>query len=241
MKKFFLLYFSLLKNGSVVKGTVLTQQPGVSVKVKTSDNSIWVFEQNKIDSIVRYTKKPSITISNYTNLTEIGILAGNSANTNARNAPFTLMNISNWKIYKGFTAGIGAGVEFFNETYLPVVADFRYYVRDHGALPFFSLQAGYSIATGKGYMQNYYVQPMATDLIKMIWPPQTSYYAGSVYPIGGMLFNPSIGIHTPINESLSLTFSAGYRLMRHNYRDSGNYKLDVEYNRLSLKVGLMFK
>ncbi len=43
-----------LKNGSVIRGTLIEQVP--SVKIRTSDGSIWVFEDDQIDHISAETK-----------------------------------------------------------------------------------------------------------------------------------------------------------------------------------------
>lgn len=47
-----------LKNGSVIKGVVLEQVPNVSLKVQTSDGSIFVFEMDQVEKI---TKEPVST------------------------------------------------------------------------------------------------------------------------------------------------------------------------------------
>jgi len=227
-----------LKNGSVLRGTIVLQDPGKFVKLKTPDRNIWVFEEGKVDSIVRSAKIHIPQKNGYFNLTEMGVLAGNSANY--KKNPFTLMNISSWKFENGFSTGIGVGVEFFNETYLPVVADFRYFIRKSGTMPFVSLQGGYSIPLGGTYTQQqiYYDSPVmwVSSIYRPPVPTTTDFSA-----IGGWLLNPAIGIQSPINENLALTFSAGYRMMRHRYGKNDTYKLDVDYNRLSLKVGLLFK
>ncbi len=228
-----------LKNGSVLRGTIVLQDPGKLIKLKTPDRNIWVFEEGKIDSIVRPVKIPVPQKSGYFNLTEIGVLAGNSANY--KKDPFAFLNISSWKFEKGFSTGIGVGVEFFNETYLPVVADFRYFIRNSGAIPFVSLQGGYSIPLGGTYSQQvYYSSPV--DWNSLIYRPPTPIpTTQDISARGGWLLNPAIGIQSAINENLALTFSAGYRIMRHRYGKNDTYKLDVDYNRLSLKVGLLFK
>jgi len=212
--------------------------PGKFIKLKTPDRNVWVFEQEKIDSIVRPAKIHIPQKNGYFNLTEMGVLAGNSANY--KKNPFTLMNISSWKFENGFSTGLGVGVEFFNETYLPVVADFRYFIRKAGAMPFVSLQGGYSIPLGGTSQQIYYNSPVIWDAsIYRLVPPMTT--TQDISARGGWLLNPAIGIQTPLNENLALTFSAGYRMMRHRYGRNDTYKLDVDYNRLSLKVGLLFK
>ena len=228
-----------LKNGSIVSGTIMILDPGKFVKLKTRDNNVWVFEMNQVDSIARpvEVKKSTPIRTGYFNLTEFGVLAGNS--NNSEKAPFTLMNVNNWQFANGFAAGIGVGVHFFNETYLPVVADFRYFLRKQGPLPFVSLQTGYSIPVGGEYTQSYYY---ANDVLVKpgIWPGPTQ-TVQDASARGGILINPSVGFQTQINESLALTFSAGYCYLRHRYGKEETYKMDVDYNRLSLKIGLQFK
>ena len=216
-----------LKNGSILRGTIVLQDPGKLIQLRTTDYSLWVFKQDQIDSIAR---SPSTRVANktgYFNLTEIGVLTGN--HTNGSKA-LTLLNISQWKFKNGLATGIGVGIEFSNETYLPVVADIRYYLRDRQPMPFFSFQTGYSIPIGGSFSPSAY----------------NGYWSSSVYysatkAKGGFLFNPSVGIQIPVNENLALLFSAGYRWMRYNYEGDKDYRLDIEVSRLSLKIGLLFK
>lgn len=42
-----------LKNGSVIKGTVIEQIPGQSVKVQTQDGSVFVYTMDEVDKIVK--------------------------------------------------------------------------------------------------------------------------------------------------------------------------------------------
>lgn len=234
-----------LKNGSVIIGTIVLEDSKKFIQLKTSDRSLWVFKYDQIDSInhqesLEHPIKAKIPLKNgYFNLTEMGVLAGNSANY--KKNPFTLMNISSWKFENGFSTGLGVGVEFFNETYLPVVADFRYYLRKSGAIPYVSLQGGYSIPLGGTYTQ----QQVNYDSPVFLWnsliyqPPVPT--TTDISARGGWLVNPAIGLQMPLNENLALTFSAGYRIMRQRYGKNDTYQLDVDYNRLSLKVGLLFK
>jgi len=105
-------------------------------------------------------------------------------------------------------------------------------------LPFVSLQSGYSIPLGGEYTQQYYY---AYDTYVMGKYTGSVQQAQDVSARGGILVNPSVGIHTQISDNLALTFSAGYCYMRHRYGKRETYKLDVDYNRLSLKIGLQFK
>lgn len=70
MKKLFILFFVMvlgvmtsmaqdvvyLKNGSVIKGSVLEIVPDQSIKLQTSDGSIFVYQMNEVDRIQRDAK-----------------------------------------------------------------------------------------------------------------------------------------------------------------------------------------
>lgn len=223
-----------LKNGSILRGTIVLQDLGKLIQLRTTDYSLWVFKQDQIDSITRLPSPRVASKTGYFNLTEIGILTGN--HTNVSKAPFTLLNVSGWNFKSGFATGVGLGIEFSNETYFPVVADIRYYLREKRPLPFVSLQAGFSIPLGASQEQTrnaIYAYRLSSNFY-----PVTNQ---TVKSLVGFQINPTVGIQIPIQENLALTFGAGYRWMRHRYSGSNNYSLDVEINRLSLKIGLLFK
>lgn len=228
-----------LKNGSIIRGTIVLQDPGVLVRIRTADNSLWVFRQAEIDSITHPVMVVAPPKNGYYNLTELGILAGSYSN--ATRAPLSLMNISSWYFPAGYSLGAGIGVEFSNESYMPVVTDLRYHFAYKQSYPFAGLQAGYSVPLGGSYSETIY----AIDDRRMspvIWSgPVPAWVSQSVHARGGFLLNPFVGIRTPLNESLGLTLSAGYRIMRYSYSRTDNYQLDVDFNRLSLKIGLIFK
>lgn len=228
-----------LKNGSVIRGTIVLQDPGKMIKIKTSDNSVWVFPNEQIDSITRPARVKITPKTGYYNLTETGFLVGDYSN--ATRAIFSLMNVNSWFFRNGISTGIGAGVELSQESYLPVVADLRYYYGKRPSMPFVSLQSGYSIALGGSYEQTFY----AIDDRRMspvIYPgPVPDSANDPISARGGFLINPAIGMQTPLNENLVMTFSAGYRYMRYRYTQGADYSIDIDYNRLSLKIGLLFK
>ena len=42
-----------LKNGSVIRGTIIEQQPNVLLKIKTADGSIFVYPMNEVEKITK--------------------------------------------------------------------------------------------------------------------------------------------------------------------------------------------
>lgn len=220
-----------LKNGSIIYGQIISSLPSGQVKVKTRDNSLWVFEPSQFDSLSKVNNVLKQIHPGIFNLTEVGILAGSS--DNSHNAPFSLINIVGWQCKNRFSMGGGVGVEFFSETYLPVVADFRYSLKRQGASPFFGIQGGYTFALDKP--NKLYSNPLINSF------PGSTNGNLDLKAKGGLLLNPFVGICTSMNENLSLTFSAGYRIMRHRYKFDDNNSIDLDYNRLSLKIGLIFQ
>lgn len=222
-----------LKNGDIIIGTIIRQLPSGQIIVKKRDHTVLVFESSgiaAIDSISRNSRAIAQVHNGFFNLTEGGILTGNSGNSNK--SPFSLMNISAWQFKNGIAVGGGAGVEFENETYLPVVADIRYFMKRQGANPFFGIQGGYSFALDKP--DKLYSDPLINSI-----PGFRSNL--EMKAKGGLLLNPAVGICTSLNSNLALTFSVGYRMMRHRYSRNDNYKIDIDYNRLSVKIGLLFQ
>jgi hypothetical protein len=197
------------------------------------DKSYHVYELAQYDSIGKINRTPP----RFFNLTEAGVLTGNSNSKYA--AQLSLMNISGWQFKNHFSLGAGAGVEFFSETYLPVVADLHYSFHLRGMNPFIGFQTGYSFAISKpDSAYSYYYAELSN-----YYGSTPGKYVG-VKAEGGFLINPFVGICTALSENLALTFSVGYRFMRLHYTYTDpydNYKFDNDYNRLSLKIGLILQ
>ena len=49
-----------LKNGSIIRGMVIEQVPGVSIKVETADKSVFVYPMDEVEKI---TKEPAVRSS----------------------------------------------------------------------------------------------------------------------------------------------------------------------------------
>ena len=221
-----------LKDGSVIHGQIINHFPSGQVQIRKGDNSYHVYELAQYDSIGKVNR----TSPRFFNLTEAGILTGNSRSKYA--AQLSLMNISGWQFKNHFSMGAGAGVEFFGETYLPVVGDLRYSFHLRGMNPFFGFQTGYTFAISKpDSTYTYYYDELSNS-----FGAAPGKFVG-VKAEGGFLINPFIGICTEaLSKNLALTFSVGYRFMRLQYRHTDPYdnsKFNNEYNRLSLKIGLI--
>ncbi|MCP4553197.1 MAG: hypothetical protein GY834_14425 [Bacteroidetes bacterium] len=183
------------------------------------------FSQAQEEGEITFTHK------GYYNATNFGFLIGSTDNQNA--APFSFMMINGYGVTDQIALGIGIGAEFLSESYLPLVLDARYYFRTQKFSPYVFIQSGYSFPLDEE-TQEYYL---------MTYNPLWSGY-GLLKPNGGWLLNPGVGIKAMFNDNLGMTFNIGYRLQRLSFNreeaDVGRV-MEIDMNRLEVKVGILFK
>lgn len=226
-----------LRNGTILKGKYQYSNDLKKLKIETAGN-IWVFNVSEIDSVITNKAKQTNEIRNSDQSmffrSEIGLLAGNSDNN--KSAPLSFSGSYNYSVNENFSAGLGIGVEFFNESYLPVFANFEYSLRNTKSTPYFFVIAGYQVPLEDSRTQYYYdYYPSWSS----VWPGPT--YPENFNPKGGVLVNPGIGYMHLFSPDFGMSIAFGYRYHRLNYRGDEDYELDVDYNRLSIKLGIIFK
>jgi hypothetical protein len=222
-----------LKTGAIIKGQILTNDLS-TVKIN-SDGNLWVFSPSEIDSVSMQAKQnfKSTHEPKFTFDTSIGVLVGNSGNE--QDAPFSFMFTANYLVFDKFYSGLGLGVEFFDESYMPAYAQFQYKFRNARFTPFVNLQTGYMVPLEDGPSQNY----------SNYYPYYSSYYP---YPYsnsnldtkGGFMINPAFGFQRFSSENFGWFFSFGYRYHKLSYTGENDYKLEENFSRLSLKIGFIF-
>lgn len=227
-----------LKNGSIVKGKYSYTEDQKKLKVESSGNT-WIFETSEIDSISKKREKQSFDIDEIPTKkvfyrTELGVLAGNGENS--QSAPFSISASGNYKINSNFSAGIGLGLEFFNETYMPVFANFEYHFKESYSTPFAFLKVGYQVPIENSNAIYYDVQPIWSSFAP--WPGE--YSEDGLNTKGGVLINPGLGYQQMFNRGFGMSFAIGYQFHRLNYNGENDYSLDIDYNRLSIKIGITF-
>lgn len=228
-------YVVYLKDGTIVRGTMFLHDPGNVIQINSYGKKSQIIKYDQIDSIVKVVRPMYDRKIGYFNLTETGVMSGSFSNI------YTITNINSWKFKNGFSAGIGLGLELSDERNLPVMADFRYSFRQKRPLPFVSLQAGYSFLLSGSYEK--LIQSVRSGNRRNIYLPYLVPLVskGPVNTDGGFFVNSALGIQTPVNESFALTFSIGYYWMHLNFIQSDDYSLDVDFNRIALKFGFLFK
>lgn len=193
--------------------------------------------QSKSDSIKNTQNNKDIEVvkqipDGLFNVTTIGVLSGSSQNQ--QSAPFSFQSLMLYQFDEHIAAGLGLGVDFLEETYLPLVVDFRYYLRGTRFSPFVFAQTGYSIPTDKSASQE-----IVNDHYD-IWPgpyPQPE----DVEPKGGFQINPGFGIRHMFHKDFGLEISFSYRYQRLNYQYSSSTRLEMDYTRLNIRIGILFQ
>lgn len=231
-----------LKDGTVLKGKYHYSPDFEKIRV-TANGESRVYNASEVEktgSKGPLMSKEEFVYSprKFTSITEAGLLIG-GPDSNPK-TPFVLSTSLNYTLTDGLSAGIGTGVEFYHGTYLPVTANIHYRLGTKRISPFASVQAGYLIVLESNYYQpnNFY------------YTSTSSYYPYDIYnpnryekldAQGGFMINPSVGVIIETDYDFGISLSVGYRYHRLKYsHDKNDYKLNVDYNRLSLKLGIIF-
>lgn len=240
-----------LKDGRIIKGQYIYSPEFDKIRIMTGNVS-FVLDASEV---VRITKrKPKAErvveefdfegdipqIKNYFIFGELGVLPGNPDNINKM--PLIFHTSVNYKFLEKLSAGGGVGVEFYKETYLPVTINGIYKFNNNRAAPYAMLQAGYQIPIEGSRTKVGNVYPTGYNIdYSSFWPGPSVSYDMDLKAKGGILLSPFLGIMWQTRSNVSFTFSAGYRFHRLRYNNKEKkYDLNVDYNRLSLKLGLIF-
>jgi hypothetical protein len=234
--------FVYLKNGTILKGKFQYTDAG-KLRVESAGN-IWVFDSAEIDSVagrraVRMAQMENLPqYSRFFYRTEMGFLAGNSQNSQP--SPFSFSGTVNYLITPQFSAGAGFGAEFLKESYLPAFLNAEYKLRNSWSSPYFFIKAGYQVPLEDSREIYYDVWP-AWSSSSSIWPgPQPAHSYGKLNPKGGVLVNPGIGYSHLFSPGFGMSLAFGYQFHRLHYKGEKDYGLDIDYNRLTVKLGFIF-
>jgi hypothetical protein len=230
-----------LKNGTILKGKYQYTEDLSKLQIESAGN-LWIFQADEIDRVtsnkVELNKEFEEAGLNSPFLlrTEIGVLAGNSGNS--QSAPFSFSSALNYSILPKLSAGAGIGLEFLKETYLPAFVNIEYKLRNSWSTPYVFLKTGYEIPLEDSREVYYPVQPYYYD--SFIMPPYPNNYNQELDPKGGFLINPGIGYHRMFSSGFGMSFAFGYQFHRLSYSGENDYRLDIDYNRLTIKLGVIF-
>ncbi len=228
-----------LKNGSIIKGKYSYFNDGKQIKVESAGN-VWIFNADDVDHIASKREgetmfnEDAVTDVKWFFRTELGVLAGNS--DNSQTAPFSITGSANYVITPNFSAGLGFGVEFLKESYMPVFANFEYRFRKQFTSPYVFLKAGYQVPIEDSNEIYYDVYPVWSSF----WPWPGEISENGFDCKGGLLINPGVGFQQMFSNNFGMNFAVGYQFHRLNYDGENDYSLFIDYNRVTVKIGIIF-
>jgi hypothetical protein len=164
-----------LKNGSIIKGTILEVVPNQSIKIQTFDGSIFVYKMEEVDKtakeevkkpepiVVHHTKEKDRTVlpSGYFIMAKIGPKINPSETGETIDAAISLIN--GFHLNKYFSLGLGveaSGYTFGEDgnssiAIVPVFLDARIHIARGKVNPMFIVQLGYSFTGARTLGETY--------------------------------------------------------------------------------------
>ncbi|HKI87800.1 MAG TPA: hypothetical protein VKA38_02150, partial [Draconibacterium sp.] len=221
-----------LKNGSKIKGRILSRNDKGDVIIKSHGN-IWNFQSSAIDTIFySYDETVRTNVEEETskkkndklfNQAEVGFLVANP--DNEQDLPFSFHYSLNYKATYQFSVGAGAGVEFIKETHLPVFLHLQYTFRNELFSPLIFLKTGYRLSVDES-RTNYYGVVPDNYYRSSYWPGDIYYTPQKLSSKGGVILNPGVGFRGMFSRSFGVSCTFGYRYSRLRYTGDDSYKID---------------
>jgi hypothetical protein len=95
------------------------------------------------------------------------------------------------------------------------------------------LKSGYLFPLGESNEIYYYdYQPWSSSILPGYNQPLDTK--------GGFIINSGIGYQWMYSSGFGMSFAFGYQFHRLKYKGDQDYRLDIDYNRLTIKLGIIF-
>jgi len=216
-----------LKNGSVIRGTIVEQVPYRSIKIETADGSLFVYQMDEIEKIAKETtrknNKPTQSSGlkrGYKGIVDLGYYFGvGDYSVDRLNFNF----INGYQVNPYFSFGVGTGVHYYlasgggdDQVLIPFFADLRVNFINKAVSPYLSFDIGYS------------------------------FNASDSFDGVGIFISPTIGVSYKIPEGCEIHAGIGFQMQRVNYDVYDDYYGDYYYSShidmsaIAVKIGLSF-
>ena len=184
-----------LKNGGLVKGEIIEQVPGQSLKVKTKDGNIFVYQMDEVERITKEADT-SLQASAHRGL-DFSIDLGYNINTKGGGGSLAAELELGKRFSKSFYWGIGGGAYIptgDGDPIIPITTDFKAFMpmSNSRITPFVGLKAGYVLNTASDQTVD-----SGNSRTKVKMP---DYIMVQIMP----------GVQFPLSGSVDFNFGAGY-------------------------------
>jgi len=214
-----------LKNGSIIRGTIIEYFENKTVKIETSCKNIWVF---KYDEILMLEKEETVDTQNSTGYTLcpfMGFLSGKHESVSVSTVSFGITNAYRFPI--GITAGIGVAFEALEVITLPLYLDLRYDIPKMDFSPLFFFHCGYTCAFGS--------RPIDT------WSDIDEEFSG------GFRWAVGTGVRKYLTNSVAIILNFGFSYQKINsirddysWMSNSRIETEYEYKRVMFSFGFVF-
>jgi len=162
----------------------------------------------------------------YFNHTQVGFIIGEESEDGVQKATIpSFQTINGIRLGEHVGFGVGIGAEPFEYKIYPVFLSFHYFFSSKlKNNPFLAFKVGHAFSDSKKKIYNY------------------PYGGNECNHKGGLMFNPEIGFRFKMFD-FELTLSGGYRFQRLKSTATqgyNSYEHQVEYNRASFAIGVVF-
>lgn len=152
-----------LKNGSIIRGTIIEQVPNQSIKIETGDGSVFVFTMDEIEKMTKEAVAPPSS-SNVSEVSTLSLahpdnerkfehyLEGGFAYDGYLTFSSFGHYLLNYRLLDRVSAGVGLGINYDSSegVAIPIFANVKAYALNGTFSPGLSLIGGYQIGLG-GY------------------------------------------------------------------------------------------
>lgn len=129
-----------LKNGSIIYGKLIEITDN-QYKIRTSDKSIFVFKDEEVEKYVKSMNEfEGRKNAGFGMALESGFLMGSPETEHPM--PFSFNCLFNYTLNSVNLFGIGTGVEFISEPYLPLFLEYKRLIFNRKTAPFFFVRGG---------------------------------------------------------------------------------------------------
>ena len=208
-----------LKNGSIIRGTIIEQVPDKSLKIQTNDGSIFAYEMAEVEKI---TKEQATAYENNKRLTP----NGNGVKRGYRG--FVDLGYATGTYYDGLKnrmevltshgyqfnpyiyTGLGAGIHYYygevDCIWIPIFVNFRADFLNKKITPFLDFKIGYTIGNND---------------------------------TNGFYLSPTVGYRFGFNSNLALNIGVGYNMQQARIKYLNSHESELLHH-VSFKLGLEF-
>jgi hypothetical protein len=212
-----------LKNGSIIRGELMSDPDGGTVKVETAGRNLLVFPEAEVEKVSRQLIRPAFKYpftKGYLHMTEAGLSVGNSSQWNqGRKEDISLQTFNGYQFASFFALGLTAGVDAYSRvTLLPLGLGLRGDLSKTRVRPYYALDAGYAL----DWLHN---------------PRQPGNRQG------GIFWSPGLGLKFSSRKTHAFLMSLAYRQQASTVENpfgNGTAITEDKFKRILFRIGLGF-